>query len=83
MLKSSELSTNIRNILILRAGEKIVLQKLIEYSDSVIAILKQGYKEACEYLEANQDKPWSKYLIKILNLMPGEKSKILIDKIDT
>lgn len=66
-----------RNIVILRAGEKIVLQKLIEYSTEVSGILRQGFTKSCEYLLNNQDKPWSKYLAKILSIMPGEKNKIV------
>ena len=61
----------------LRSGEKKVLTKLIEYGDEIIDILKMGHAKVCEYVEENTDRPWSRYLIKILSIMPGDKSKIL------
>jgi hypothetical protein len=36
-----------RNILILRSGEKEVLKRLISYSDEIVDILKQGFSKAC------------------------------------
>jgi hypothetical protein len=54
-----------------------VLSKLIEYSNELISILKQGHSKTCEYIISNEDKPWSRYLTIILSIMPGEKNKIL------
>jgi hypothetical protein len=58
---------------ILRLGEKKVLLKLIDYSNEVLAVLRQGFAKSVEFLSVNQDKDWSKYLTKILKLMPGYK----------
>ena len=70
-----------RNILILRCGEKQILKKILEYCDSIIAILRGGYNKTCEYLESQQEEPWSKYLTKMLSIMPGEKNKMLAGKL--
>jgi len=47
----------------------------------VIDILRQGHGKTCEYILTHQDEPWSKYLTKIMSIMPGEKSKILASNI--
>ena len=51
------------------------------YSAQVIDILRQGHAKTCEYLLTHQEEPWSKYLTKIMSIMPGEKSKILASNI--
>lgn len=71
----STISNNLRNILILRSGQKKIYKYYIKICEEVIDILSQGYVKTIELLRVNQDKVWIKYLEKILSIMPHEKSK--------
>jgi hypothetical protein len=60
----------LRNILILKIGEKRLYHQYSEMAENVLEILLKGYIEAREIARKNLEKDYCRYIEKILNLMP-------------
>jgi hypothetical protein len=56
-------------------GEKRLFKNYIAICSEIIEVLKRGYVETFQHIAENQERPWCRYVFKILSIMPHEKKK--------